>query len=107
MAARGLVLKSWMSRTLDSGMCPKTAAREFGAVLWRKKRPSKVRLIPRGLAACKTLANKRPVASRRETASTQFNPSSEALLQPIRFQQKKCSDGKQDVPLGQKYKNGF
>ena len=61
----------------------------------------------RGLAACKTLANKQPVASRRETASTQFNPSSEALLQPIRFQQKKCSDGKQDVPLGQKYKNGF
>ena len=46
--------------------------------------------FPRGLAACKTLANKRPVASRRETASTQFNPSSETLFQLIQFQQKKC-----------------
>ena len=61
----------------------------------------------RGLAACKTLANKQPVASRRETASTQFNPSSETLFQLIQFQQKNASDGKQDVPLGQKYKNGF
>ena len=62
---------------------------------------------PAWASGLKDTSKQATVASRRETASTQFNPSSEALLQPIRFQQKKCSDGKQDVPLGQKYKNGF
>ena len=50
--------------------------------------PKKYAEEPEWASACKTLAYKEPVASRRETTSTQLDPSSEALLQPIQFQQK-------------------
>ena len=40
---------------------------------------------PRGLAVCKTLANKQPVTSRRETTFTQLDLSSEAMLKLIQF----------------------
>ena len=48
---------------------------------------SKLCLIPRGLAARKTLANKQSVKSRRETIFTQLDLSSELFFWPFHFQQ--------------------